>query len=113
MSDERKPVKFWDAVNGDPDDDFVLMEGKDVAWALEDYADDDTDGLCDGLYMDGRTGQANPQPFIVEYSDGSRERWEVHGEPDIVFHAFGPVESEADSTATTECRSVVREEGEA
>jgi len=87
MSDEKTPVRLWDAINGCREEATDIDPFLGVEIALIDYAEKDHDGLCDGLYIKERTNTPKPHPFIVEYSDGSRETWEVYGELSVDFYA--------------------------
>ena len=87
MSEKRKPKLLWDAINGCREEATHIDPMWGVEVALIEYAEKDHDGLSDGLYLKECTNTPNPHPFIVEYSDGSQETWEVYGELSVDFHA--------------------------
>lgn len=83
---ERLPFKFWDALNGTPENaiearcplEWDYPAG--VAIALRNHAELEFDDHHDSVFTGGH-------PFIVEYPDGRRELWEVTGELEPTFYA--------------------------
>jgi len=55
--------KVWDELNGE-EEHAADVEAPDAELAAEGYADDDTDGQCDGIYGDGGA-RMTTQPIMV------------------------------------------------
>lgn len=58
------------------------IEAVTAEFAAMSYAEDDGDGMADGIYFDRAV------PVIVEHEDGTRERFEVSAEPSVDFYAY-------------------------
>ncbi len=76
----EQTYKVWDKLNSDEE------YAEDItAWspeaAAEEYADNDADGLCDGLYLN------SPHPIMVRHEDGTLEEYSVYGEATVDYHA--------------------------
>lgn len=93
---DPRPVRFWHAEEEEREDATEIGPGEWVDVALIEYAEADSDGQCEGRYLDERTNTPNYQPFIVEYSDGSQETWEVSGELAVDYHASKKEEPKED-----------------
>jgi len=90
---EMVTIKFWSERNGDEESARTVAvfpreagEGRysladnHIEETLREYAEDDSDGLCDGCYDYG-------EPFIVKWPDGTTERWKVGVSYEPVFRA--------------------------
>lgn len=80
----KRMFYVWDALNGEPGD-AKAIEASSPEEAACEYADNDWDGLTDGLYRDCS------QPLIV-VSDGGKEQWRVEVSAEMVpkMHAGTP-----------------------
>lgn len=74
----------WDALNGDGDEDgeHRFIDADTPSEAAEAYAEQDRDGLTDGLYT-------TAHPIVVREPNGIEHRFNVSAETVLTFHAVG------------------------
>lgn len=75
-----KKFRVWDELNEDRED-ATEVEDFSVIDAAKSYAEDDTDGHTDGVYLHRNNPvhdlHRNGHPLIVEDADGNRTRYHV------------------------------------
>ena len=80
----RGRFRVWDALNGDGDEDgeHRFIDADTPSEAAEAYAEQDRDGLTDGLYT-------TAHPIVVREPNGIEHRFNVSAETVLTFHAVG------------------------
>lgn len=78
--------KVWDELNAEEADARTIEASTPTAAAIA-YADRDSDGHADGLYLDAASGESNPQPLSVRSPDGSLDRFTVYGMLSVDYRA--------------------------
>lgn len=77
---------MWDELNSSREH-AATIESYDAEMAAIEYAEEDSDGFCDGIYQKGH-------PIMVECENGERLRYTVTAEPSVEYHArLDPIRS--------------------
>ena len=80
------PFLVWDEWNGERES-ADRIEAVSARHAAQIYGERDSDGQCDGLYVDHRSGNLKEQPIMVEWLDGRVDRFLVSAETRLEFSA--------------------------